>query len=221
MQIKFAARGTEDWNKALDLVKEKFKKTFEAEVMPNPDYFVTCMIPSPAGDGIMQVASCASLSYASDHKMFAEQYLDEPIEDIIGDREGRLVQRDEILEIGSIVSLIPKTGLALVKAFPMVVLCLGKRYVLSTATKQLQAVFGMAGLKFEILTIADPNRLETDPAKWGSYYEHTPETGYFSLEACLPALGHSIGCYRMADIDMQFLAHHHTHTNTQTQGATA
>jgi hypothetical protein len=211
MKVKFAARGTADWNKALELVKEKFKQTFEAEVMPNPDYFVMCMMPAKPGDTELQVASCAGLSYATEHKMFAEQYLEDPIEDIIGDLEGRLVERDEILEIGSIVSLFPKSGLALVKAFPMVVLCLGKRYVLSTATKQLQAVFHMAGLQFEVLTLADPEKLGVDKDKWGSYYDNMPETGYFSLESCAAALTHSIGCYRMNEINMDFVEHHHKH----------
>ena len=209
MQIKFAARGSDGWNDASSLVRDKFKRTFDAEVMPNPDYFVIYLIKNNFTDQCDQVASCAGVTYAGEQsKLFAEQYLDAPAEEIISHREGRPVQRDEILESGSIVSLFPKSGLALVKALPLVTFCLGKRYVLSTATKKLQEVFNMAGLEFNVLQAADPGRLALGTqGNWGSYYDNMPETGYFNMDKLGPALASMVGKYRLANIDIQILEH--------------
>jgi hypothetical protein len=206
MNIKFAPRRSGDWNEALKLVQARFKQSFAAEVMPDPDYFAILSGPMYPHDLEDQVMACMGVTLATDKRFFAEQYLDQPIETVIGQREGRSVARAEIVELGSIVSTVPMSGWALLEASPMLLLCLGARYVLSTATQELQSVFQRAGLPFQKLAQASQEKLDPGgQANWGSYYEHQPEAGFFSLATSGEALLATVGKYRMVDINMRVL----------------
>lgn len=129
MKIRIVPKSSNDWSKALNLVREKYKRTFGADVLPNPDYFVVCVLPSEVSDGDTQIVACAGLTFSSTAPLFSEQYLDEPIERLISRLEGKSVSRNAIVEVGSLASLKHNIGTELVKVLPILIWCLGKQYI--------------------------------------------------------------------------------------------
>ncbi len=182
MRIRIASKFSNDWNKAQDLVNEKYKRTFGADVLPNPDYFVVCVLPSEESDSDTQIVACAGLTLTSTAPLFSEQYLDEPIEQLISRLEGKSVSRNAIVEIGSLASRKNEIGIELVEILSIIIWCLGKRYVLCTATKQLRRILSSLNLLFEPIQLSDYQRLgENVKEKWGKYYDKQPATGYMNV----------------------------------------
>ena len=106
--------------------------------------------------------------------MFAETYLDAPIERLIARETGLAVTRGDILEIGNLVSTWKGSSLLLFVFLSEVIDRLGYRWVLFTATREVENL--LAKLKYApvVLADADPARLPDAGASWGSYYRRLP-----------------------------------------------
>lgn len=198
MEIKLAPRGSPDWTSAVELVRQKYRRAFEADAMPDPDYFAVCLKPRPGNGGLVVVA-CSGLSFGTTRPFFSEHYLEEPIHQVLSRMEGQPVARESIVEVGSMASVEPNAGVELIRILPMLGLCLGKQYGLITSTEQLRRIFAAVGMPFEPLRASDGQRLgEEALQKWGRYYENAPLTGFIRMHQVKGFVARAVTRYRFS-----------------------
>ncbi|PTL76230.1 thermostable hemolysin [Vitiosangium sp. GDMCC 1.1324] len=183
MDIRIIRRDTDEWAQVISLAQRKYKRAFEASVEPTPDCFVACYARREPAAG-PELLACVGLTFGASGKFFAEQYLDEPIEQILAAAEQQPVSRESIVEVGTLASVGQSAGTELLRILPMLLWCMKMRYVLCTATRQLRMLFDALGYPFESVVAASVTRLDDEEAreKWGRYYENQPETGFVKLE---------------------------------------
>jgi hypothetical protein len=208
VHIKVLFGPSDDWSQAVALVREKYRRSFDAEVKPNPDCFIVCTVDDGIGAGASKVVACAGLRFSSEGRLFSEQYIDEPIEQIISRVEWRPASRDAIVEVGSLASIEHRAGTELVRVIPILTSCLGKRYILCTITASLKLIFDAVGLDFQPIRSAEVTRLGPgEQDKWGSYYEQRPQTGYIRLDAIAEMFARNEGRSRFSALNLRLEEH--------------
>lgn len=185
MKIKIISKSSKDWHQAVNLVRNKYLRTFNADVLPNPDYFWVSTLPSQRNNDNndnTQIVACVGMTFGY-KKFFSEQYLDESIEQILARLEGKPVSRDRIAEIGSLGAIDYGIGSELLRSAYPIFRSLGKQYILCTATKPLKRILHKLSFHFEPIQISDYRRLgENAKEKWGKYYDKLPETGILTFK---------------------------------------
>lgn len=198
MDIKLEQRTESGWKDATTLVQNKYKRTFDADVMPKPDCFVACYVPSLEGTG-SELVACTGVTFGSSKRFFSERYLDEPVEALLSRVDGVPVSRESIVEVGSLASIQRDVGSELVRITPLLMWCLGKQYIFCTASQPLRRLFTRVGITFQPLAESNISRLdEADRGRWGSYYELQPETGYIRLGGHADLISNSVKRYRFS-----------------------
>jgi len=120
-------------------------------------------------------AAVAGIRSASHEALFAEYYLDTPIEAQITRHAGQTVGRTEIAEVGNLAPASAGQARWLIAALTAYLHATGYTWVVFTAVSTLFNAFTRMGLRPIELAAADVSRL--DPAlqdDWGSYYNAKP-----------------------------------------------
>src|SRR5512134_1873805 len=101
---------------------------------------------------------CAAAGYtpAAGRRLFLEQYLDAPVEQLLA---GRGVARASIVEVGHLAATTAGMGRALIPLLARHLHRLGYEWVVFTATRELRNSFRRLGLNPLRLARADPARL--------------------------------------------------------------
>jgi hypothetical protein len=181
MDIKLCFRGTLDWTNAVALVREKYKENFKADITPDPDYFVVVSEQAPGG-AARRIMACAGLSFGLSKPFFSERYIDEPVEQLLSRLEKTAVARESIVEVGSITSMDRTASIRMMKLLPMIAMRLGKQYGFFTLTKQMRQIFQFLGVPSQAICAAEGTRLSPEAlAKWGTYYQSEPVTGFLRV----------------------------------------
>ena len=107
-------------------------------------------------------------------RLFAEQYLEEAAQGLIGERIGSAVSRDELVEVGSLALENPGDARWVIAASTCFLHALGYRWVLFTATRALINTFQRLGLQPLALVSARPLLLDDKGEQWGNYYQTGP-----------------------------------------------
>jgi hypothetical protein len=107
-------------------------------------------------------------------RLFAEQYLEEAAQELIGARAGGAVSRDELVEVGSLALQNPGDARWVIAACTCFLHALGYRWVLFTATRTLINTFQRLGLQPLALVSARPLLLDDKGEQWGNYYQTGP-----------------------------------------------
>ncbi|MFC5582037.1 thermostable hemolysin [Rhodanobacter terrae] len=107
-------------------------------------------------------------------RLFAEQYLEEQAQDVIGERLGSAITREELVEVGSLALENPGDARWVIAACTCFLHALGYRWVLFTATRTLVNTFQRLGLQPLALVSARPLLLDDKGEHWGSYYQAGP-----------------------------------------------
>ena len=120
---------------------------------------------------------CAAVGLASAARgrLFAEQYLHAPVERVISRMRAEPVGRGDILEIGNLVSTWKGSSLLLFVFLSELIVHLGHRFVLFTATPEVERLLARLDYQPVVLATADPALLPDHGAQWGSYYERRPQ----------------------------------------------
>lgn len=109
------------------------------------------------------------------HDLFLEQYLAETAEKAIGGLTGECVEREHIVEIGSLVATHGGASQLVYLIMAAVLQRAGFEWLVITATPQVQKAINRLGFELYPLAYADPSILDTDSlSDWGSYYECQP-----------------------------------------------
>ena len=152
------------------------------------DARITHFLPKLISVG-MAGRHCAAvgLAMATRGPLFAETYLDAPVEQIISQRTGKTVERSDILEIGNLVSTWKGSSLLLFVFLSELVAKLGHRYVLFTATPEVERSIARLGYKPEVLAAASAKQLPDQGAQWGSYYDRCPKVMFGDAQPAIAA----------------------------------
>ncbi len=158
-----------------------FAKAYGAEVTGFAPYLMSMAC---AGN----VSAAAGIRPADTGPLFLEQYLDDPVEQVLGHTYGRTIERQEIFELGNLVALRP----GVCQLFYLIMAGVMSRTKLNTVifagTKQVVKGVSRLGFQIEPIVAADPSRLGDAAAKWGNYYDHEPQVMAIDLTRSMETL---------------------------------
>lgn len=131
--------------------------------------------------------------HAAEAPLYLEQYLDGPIETVLGQAIGARIDRAHVVEIGGLASSGQGATVFLFAAMAHHLQKEGLRFAVATATDELRRIFHKAGLGPLQLARADPRRLDDGGGSWGAYYQTDPVVLAGSIEAATAPLDHFSG----------------------------
>ncbi len=149
-------------------IHDRFANVHHAEVQ----HFLPNIISLRCGG---DYTAAVGLAPASTGKVFAEQYLDAPVEKVISEKLGMNIARDQIVEIGNLVSTWKGSSLLLFIVIGEVMERLGYHYVMFTGTREVKALLSRLRYSPIVLADANPAVLPDGGASWGSYYTNQPQ----------------------------------------------
>jgi hypothetical protein len=111
---------------------------------------------------------------------FLEQYLDVPIERLVGASESETdqtirVSRWDLVEVGNLAAETPGMARTIILEMTRYLYRRRFRWVVFTATRSLKNAFKRLGFAPAILQAADPTRLGPMVSQWGTYYDTDPQ----------------------------------------------
>jgi hypothetical protein len=151
-----------------EFVRNEFLVHFKANVkqfMP-----VLLALHEPNGEP-RAVVGCRP---AAHERLFLETYTGAAIEQLLAQRLGVDVGRQEIVEIGGLACRGGRAAVEIVKAVVPVLLDAGFSWVVFTAANTVMSVFRHLRLAPHVLCAADQALLGAERHDWGTYYEHNP-----------------------------------------------
>jgi len=158
-----------DWGKATRFIQQTYARAYDAKV----DTFMPQImrVSNAAGD----TRAVMGFRLAGQERLFLEQYLDDPIEDVISRYRGEPVQRSEIIEVGNLAETAPGDARMALVGGTAYMRSLGCRWLVFTGVSRMRNAFRRLGLDIWELMAADENMLPPEEvAKWGSYYQGNP-----------------------------------------------
>jgi hypothetical protein len=161
-----------------------FHRAYGADVQ---QFMPTLMsLRSDAGD----LLGALGLRQAKNNKLFLEQYLSWPVEQLLAAKINSSVARDGIVEVGNLAVSGAGGGRWLITALTAYLYASREKWVVFTAGPVLCNAFCRLGIDLIELGDADPTRLHPNElSAWGSYYDQKPkvmagrvEPGYRKLQ---------------------------------------
>jgi hypothetical protein len=148
-------------------IADKFSRQYEARIEQYLPLLLSLELAAQPG-------AIAGLRCASSSRLFLEHYMDVPVEQAISRCFREPVDRDQVVEIGNLVSLMPGAASMLFTALPRLLDEAGIRWVTCTATPQVRSILGRLGFSSKTICTADPAVLGEAVAAWGTYYDSRP-----------------------------------------------
>jgi len=147
-------------------IREVYRDAFDASIPAFPELLATTV------DSGGQPVCAAGLRTEADG-FFSEDYLDRPVEQVLGALAGRDVERGRIFEVTTLASRRVAASPDFVRQIASLGKSAGFEWSVFTATSRLRTLLRRLGLPLVVLGRADPARIE-DAGRWGSYYSHAP-----------------------------------------------
>ncbi len=129
------------------------------------------LIAALADDAGRIVCACG-VRFASTG-FFSTCYLDDELENVVGDVFHADFREDEMLEVTTLASRRAGHAIRLIRQVIGLGRRLDKRIGVFTTTLKVQALLGRAGMKLVQIGDADASRV-ANPEQWGSYYNEAP-----------------------------------------------
>lgn len=149
-------------------IAQKFAQAYGASVTE----FMPVLLSLNCGH---RLSAAVGLRAAQQTGLFLEQYLDCPIEQLIGQACERPVSRAGVVEIGNLVATYRGASQLLFILLSLILAQAGFQWVAFTATAQVQKNIGRLGIRTHYLADADPRQLSPEKRQaWGSYYDSRP-----------------------------------------------
>jgi hypothetical protein len=151
-------------------IKAVFKQAYGA----NLTSFMPKLVALRDANGVLMAAF--GLQPALGNKLFLEQYIDSPIEQLVSEHLHRNIPRKEITSIGNLAVANPRNAGVLISHVIQHCLDLGLKWSVATAHHSLQNGLIKGGRDVYALAPADPAKLPKEELQhWGSYYKYTPQ----------------------------------------------
>jgi hypothetical protein len=136
--------------------------------------FMPILVALRDDSGILMAAF--GMRKAADERLFLEQYIDIPIEQLLTEKLGQPIGREEITCIGNLAVSNPRNAGVLIAHVIHHSLDIGIEWCVATAHHSLQNGLIKGGRDVYPLHQADKQRLSAEQqAIWGSYYDHMPQ----------------------------------------------
>lgn len=112
---------------------------------------------------------------------FLEQYLDQPVEQVLAARLGRPLSRDAVVEAGNLAAEDAGGARVLISGLTRHLHACGYTWVVLTGTRALLNAFARLGIPMDVLAPADPARLPDGGRSWGTYYDTLPQVAFTDI----------------------------------------
>ena len=181
-------------------VQAGFRQAWGAEVNE--------FMPSLLGlrNDLGELMGVLGLRSAEAEPLFLERYLDQPVEQLLAAKNGYHVARSEIVELGNLAVTRGGGRNWLITAMTAYLHAAGAGWVVFTAGPILRNAFRRLDLPLLELGPALPEKLGSEAARWGRYYEQNPTVmagrvaygferlnTHFTTECTLHSLWHAAG----------------------------
>ncbi|MFV5502291.1 thermostable hemolysin [Acinetobacter sp. 226] len=168
LSVQTVHRGETCERRALEnFIQEKYQQVHQATIST----FSSTLFAGYDGAEMQVVIGMEHLHQTN---AFLEQYLDEPIENILGKLSQTEISRNKIVEIGNLAAVDINQAKLIVAflVFHLSQQCI--EWAVCTGTTAVRYVLQQMGLRFHVLEKADPQVLGEAQRLWGSYYQQKP-----------------------------------------------
>lgn len=136
------------------------------------------------------ICGVLGIRLASQHKLYLEYYLPAGVEQVLSQHLDQTISRDSIIEVGNFAASKGGVCQLLLLATGYALRLLGYRWLVFTATTQVQHILQRMQWPVTPLAAATPESLPGGGAGWGSYYAGQPQVVVGDLWAAAPMLQH-------------------------------
>jgi hypothetical protein len=144
------------------------RKAYQRHYAARIDSFCPWLVSIGTGPWT-QPGAVAGFRPAADGRIFAETYLDAPVESILG------CDRDRVVEVGNVAMTAAGTSRKLIVVMTSFLHGAGFHRVVCTLVPVLVNAFRRLALPLEVLAPARIERLNAGEREgWGTYYSHAP-----------------------------------------------
>lgn len=181
MHLEVARRDTRAWRAGVRLAQRTYQDQFDARINPAPDaaLILSEQDPRALGPDDELDGAVAGLTFANQGLLFAEHYLDVPIETALAPFAGEELSRSQIVEVGPLASSTTGAGGRLVSLLGAMCWCQGAKAAVFTVTRPLHVMLRRSGIRTEVICNATEARLPAElRGDWGRYYALEPVTVY-------------------------------------------
>ena len=148
-------------------IAARFASQFDARIQQFLPYLLTLEIGGRS-------SAVAGLRPGATGALFLERYLDNAAEQVISRTFHMPVDRSQVVEIGNLASSEAGSGYILFAVLAALLSEAGFRWVICTATPQVENMLRRMGFTPTRICVADPTRLGDAARDWGSYYSVRP-----------------------------------------------
>jgi hypothetical protein len=149
-----------------NFIQGRYADCYHADV----SHFLPLLLAAQAGDSVSGVLG---LSPGNRGRFFVENYVEESIEQLITTRTGSFTARARIIETGNLAASRGGSQLLFILLTELLYRS-GYRWIIFTATIQVNALLQRLGFAPEVVCEASPEKLVNKGKDWGSYYENNP-----------------------------------------------
>jgi len=161
--------GDADWDQVTNFIHDTYARAYGANV----DTFMPQIMRVSNAAG--ECRAVMGFRLAGEGRLFLEDYLDEPVEDVISRYLGKPVNRSEIIEVGNLAEAEPGDARMALVGGTAYMRSLGCRWLVFTGVSRMRNAFRRLGLDIWELMAADEKMLSSEEvAKWGTYYQGHP-----------------------------------------------
>lgn len=134
-----------------------------------------------------RTAGVAGIRAAAGEPLYLEQYLDAPVEVVLGARVGRAIARASVVEIGSLACSNAPSACELLRSLPQWLCDAGFEWVVFTATRRVRELLGIFDAPLLELCAATAQRVAGGADDWGRYYAADPRVmaGFLPDAGCV------------------------------------
>ena len=168
-----------------EFVGVAFKRKHDATVT---SYLPTLLsFRDPAG----VLRGVVGLRGAGEHRLYLEQYLEQPVESAIAAATGRSVRREQVVEIGNLAGTNCRSAVRMVALLPSHLLACDFQWIVFTATSAVRGILLGFGAPLVELARADGARVASAGDEWGRYYDTDPRVfaGFLPDSLQIPGFG--------------------------------
>jgi hypothetical protein len=171
------ARGDPLYDRACRFSAREYRRHFDCELRDfYPAYF--CL-----SKGSRLLAVCGYR--VGNEALFLEQYLDQPIENLLDAGRACPIPRQAIVEIGGFALRGHAVALPFMVRLAPAFRALGFSHAVCTATLPIRRCLRSLGVPTQVLGRADPSRLAHSSSNWGKYYAMRPSVISGSIDSAM------------------------------------
>ncbi len=168
-------------------VESFIRETFASAYGASVSSFMPRLLAVCRKDGDLLAAF--GVRSAKTEKLFLENYLDRPIEQVIEEKTGMKLERGKIVEIGNLAAIYPGGVRWMIVALTVMLYEEGYEWVVFTGTSTLRNGFNKLGLYPTDICPARVELLdEEERTRWGTYYDNKPTVMFGNIRKGFQAM---------------------------------